>query len=1305
MIGRVMKLKFGLFALILTVILLFPTKVQAARFYSVNSLFGISLREVNSVCEDENGFIWASSKMGVLRVTKFNYRIYHLSYETTSAFKIKLVYKNSRLYVYTNNGQFFVYNSVSDRFDPLVEVSNFITKNQLMVFDMLVDNNDALWISTSGGVCKSKGSVTENVLQFSSNRYATNWFDGQKLVIAKQDGIWLLDTKTSESKRIYENQTPYVFNFFSLHLDETTRKLWLGSVSSGLLVYDFDNGKCVRILESVLPEQPILTIKENSDATMMLGFDGQGIWELDRHSFKVLNVFKENIDDIYSLRGNGIYDLHRDKTNTIWICSYTGGLLFYDQASSLVNRVFHQTNNTNSLVNNDVNSIIEDKWGKLWFATNNGICSWDQSSNKWKSYYNDKSTHAQVFLTLCEDDHDRIWAGTYSSGVYVLDSKTGRELAHYTKNDKNSPLENDFIFNIYKDSWGDIWLGSLGGALVCYRESGKSFKKYSQEFIVRIGEIENDKLLLGCSTQLSTLDKQTGETKRLATGLLVRDFCIIGKEIWICTGGNGLVKYDMATDKTVSFTTENGLPSNFINGVIFDKTFLWLGTENGICKFDPRNNSVETYSAFSSLYRASFNTGSRLKLKSGLLAWGSNNGVVFFAPELINESTPVGNIFFQDLLISGTSIRDIDAIKLKNPIDKIEKIDLKYFQNTVSIELVAIGQSPGLKFSWNMKNFDSNWSNPSTNSVITYTNLPSGEYTLKIKLFDSSLSRVLDERTLQIKITPPFWKTIWFIILAIVTVLAIATLYFLYYINRLKQRHTEEKVRFFANTAHDIRTSLTLIKAPIEELTKETNLSNSGRHFLHLANTQANQLSSAATQLLDFQKLDVGKEKLSLSMIDIVLFVGIRKEMYQAVANSRNITIDFSSNRPQYKTAVDEMKIEKVIDNIISNAIKYSLPGGRVRIDLECFDDKWIFQVQDWGIGINRKAQRKLFKEFYRGENAVNSKTVGSGIGLILIKKYVEMHGGTVNCVSAENSGSTFKTVIPFKSIASHQAVTEETGSALKYETDTFGDNLKAAEAHESEKLKARELKVLIVEDNEDLAHFMQMALGADFNVVIAKDGEKAWELISKQMPDMVVSDVLMPNMDGFELCTLIKSTYKTSHLPVILLTALNSRTDQLQGLRLGADDYLTKPFDMTILIQRIRTIVSNREKVKEKALKIVNGNSDEQILENELNDNFLKKMMEVVKANISNSEFTKDDFAMAMNVSSSLLYKKVKALTDLSPIDFIKIIRLNHAIDLLKTKKYTVTEVSELCGFANAGYFSTVFRKHFGKSPTELIE
>jgi YesN/AraC family two-component response regulator len=233
----------------------------------------------------------------------------------------------------------------------------------------------------------------------------------------------------------------------------------------------------------------------------------------------------------------------------------------------------------------------------------------------------------------------------------------------------------------------------------------------------------------------------------------------------------------------------------------------------------------------------------------------------------------------------------------------------------------------------------------------------------------------------------------------------------------------------------------------------------------------------------------------------------------------------------------------------------------------------------------------------------------------------------------------------------------------------------------------------------------MQMALDTDFNVSVAKDGEKAWELILRQMPDIVVSDVLMPNMDGFELCTLIKSTYKTSHLPVILLTALNSRTDQLQGLRLGADDYLTKPFDMTILIQRIRTIVSNREKVKEKALKIVNGNSDEQILENELNDNFLKKMMEVVKANISNSEFTKDDFAMAMNVSSSLLYKKVKALTDLSPIDFIKIIRLNHAIDLLKTKKYTVTEVSELCGFANAGYFSTVFRKHFGKSPTELIE
>jgi DNA-binding response OmpR family regulator/anti-sigma regulatory factor (Ser/Thr protein kinase) len=424
--------------------------------------------------------------------------------------------------------------------------------------------------------------------------------------------------------------------------------------------------------------------------------------------------------------------------------------------------------------------------------------------------------------------------------------------------------------------------------------------------------------------------------------------------------------------------------------------------------------------------------------------------------------------------------------------------------------------------------------------------------------------------------------------------------------------------------------------------------------------------------------------------------------MFESIAKSQNINLHFVSNKDNYQTAIDESMMEKVIDNLISNAIKYSQPNNSVQINFECESDKWMLEIKDNGLGISNKAKSKLFREFYRGENAINSKIVGSGIGLLLVKNYVEMHNGNISYVSEENVGSSFKIAIPFKEIL------EETKrrNIEKQEIQSFESPKADSQALLQEDiLQKREMRILIVEDNDDLRNFMSHPLQVDFDVILAQDGAEAWSIIQKQMPDLVVSDVMMPRMDGFELCKLIKSTYETSHIPVILLTALSGKTEQLHGLGLGADDYLTKPFDMTLLVQKIKSIIRNREVVKDKALKLIKGtvNENEQILANEHNDQFVKKILEVIRANMANTEFGKEDFASAMNVSTSLLYKKIKSLTNQSPTDFIKMVRLDHALELLHSHKYSVTEVSELCGFSTIGYFSTVFKKHFGKSPTDI--
>ncbi|MBW8323223.1 MAG: response regulator, partial [Prolixibacteraceae bacterium] len=725
---------------------------------------------------------------------------------------------------------------------------------------------------------------------------------------------------------------------------------------------------------------------------------------------------------------------------------------------------------------------------------------------------------------------------------------------------------------------------------------------------------------------------------------------------------------------------------------------------SGLCRFNPAYKTAFTFSSIFPLSGISYNKSALFELKNGQLAWGTNNGAIFFAPQSIREISSEGKIFFQDLTISGRSIRETPSFNLKTPVDSLQTIHLKYSQNTISLELISIGMQSGSKFSWKLEGFDTEWSAPSGNRIITYTNIPSGKFELKIKLYDNSLSNVVAERSIAIKLIPPFWRTGWFWMLAVMVFSGIIVLYFLYYINRLKQEHTEEKVRFFTNTAHDIRTSLTLIKAPIEELSNEKKLTESGKYYLNLAIEQARQLSSVVTQLMDFQKVDIGKEHLLLAMTDVVKLIANRKVMLDTYAKNRNIELVFVPDRESYTTAVDESKMEKIIDNLISNAIKYSPDNSQIRINFRCDNKKWVLQVNDNGIGISRKAQRQLFKEFYRGENAINSKVVGSGIGLLLVKNYVTMHSGNISCSSQENIGSTFQVVIPFKSITGESGVTNTlsdtsilSGSVQDFSLDAESEN---------ENQTSKEMKVLIVEDNDDLLNFLKSTLGKDFKISTAVDGEIAWELISRQIPDLVVSDIMMPNMDGFELCKLMKSTYETSHIPIVLLTALSEKAEQLHGLGLGADDYLTKPFDINILLQRIKSIIRNREVVREKAFKIIKGESaDPAILENVLNDKFLKKILEVARENISNSEFSKDEFASSVNMSSSLLYKKIKSLTGLSPTDFIKTIRLDHALALMQSREYTVTEVSELCGFASVGYFSTVFKKHFGKSPTEIVE
>ncbi|WP_016778698.1 hybrid sensor histidine kinase/response regulator transcription factor [Anaerophaga thermohalophila] len=1271
-------------------------------FYNINNLYGTSLRGANSVTKDDKGFIWISSKTGILRLTKDDHRKYLLPYVTTDVLTVNLIYENSQLIAYTNNGQFFQYDPLYDEFNLVCDIRQIMNSTHVVVQNVLVDGNGTYFIASSLGLYKYTNEGKLILLtKREINEQHIEWNESNRdmIFLGRGDGIWEMDSRNGKTRRLCKNDDLNSFNVSELFYDKDMKNLWIGTSSGDLFFYNAIDSIMRRADIERLPDHPILAIEANTDSTVMLGFDGQGLWELNREGTRVLNVYREDVDNPSSLSGNGVYDIYSDRNQRVWVCTYSGGVSFFEQSNSMVTQIKHQINYSNSLVNNTVNDVFEDRNGNLWFATNNGISKWNVSSDKWTSFYENETDQARVFLSVYEDTRGNIWAGTWSSGIFVFDGDTGREIKRLSQADRFG----DFIFDVTEDAKGDIWIVGVVENVIRYDTEVDEFQEYGTQPVYVIREYNSEEMLLGCSYGLVLLNKQNRTVKTLLDGYIIHDILIRENEIWCATSGGGLIRYNVRKGIIKKYTIDSGLPSNFVNSVIYSDGYLWLGTESGLCRFNPDEEDVLTYSSIIPLANASFNQDASCRLSDGKLIWGTNDGAIMFDPNFLRSHKTEGTIFFQDIVVSGKTIRDSTVFDLKTPVDSLNEITLAYHQNTVTFELLPIGVSASeSKFSWKIEGIDEAWSAPTSNRLLTFANLPSGEFELKIRLHNNSLSQIMDERSIGIKIKPPFWKAWWFYLFGTLFVTAIFYFFFRYHINLIQQLHSEEKIRFFANTAHEIRTSLTLISGPVEGIRKEAKLSEKGKYYLNLAVEQINNLSKVATQLLDFQKFDKGKEQLNLKTVNVVDLIGQRKMMFETYAQKKNIQLLFYPEPQSCIAAIDSGMIEKVVDNLISNAIKYSHEGGTVIINFSCNKKTWIMTVKDQGIGISQKGQKQLFKEFYRSENAVNSEVIGSGIGLLMVKNYVEKHGGSITCLSRENEGSTFKIEIPLRRKLSGYPVSEK--GFVESESHIAADNASDTIVVKENTGKQKSLSILIVEDNEKLKNFLEVSLSDEFNVTSASNGREAWELITKKFPDIVVSDIMMPEMDGFELCRKIKSTYDTSHIPLILLTALTEKAEQLHGLGLGADAYLTKPFDISLLIGRIKSIVLNRKTIREKALKLIDRESNGPIIENELNDKFVKKALEVVKSNISNPQFGKDEFAFEMNVSSSLLYKKVKSLTDQSPSDFIKSVRLNYALELLQSGEHTVTEISEKAGFSSLGYFSTVFKKFYGKLPTDIL-
>ena len=655
---------------------------------------------------------------------------------------------------------------------------------------------------------------------------------------------------------------------------------------------------------------------------------------------------------------------------------------------------------------------------------------------------------------------------------------------------------------------------------------------------------------------------------------------------------------------------------------------------------------------------------------------------------------------------------------LEVDIDETKTLKLKYNQNIFSLRISAINYDyPSLiLYSWKLDGFYDGWSRPEKDCLIRFTNLSPGKYTLRVRAISSEDRRiVLEERNMDIIIEQPIWLSIWALLLYAIVIAAIVTITLRVIILRKQRKTSDEKIRFFINTAHDIRTPLTLIKAPLEELSEKEDLTPGGRSNMNTAIRNVNALLRLTTNLINFERADTYSSALYVSEYELSTYMEEMINAFRAYADVKRVSLTYESNFRYMNVWLDKDKMDSILKNLISNALKYTPEGGSVHIFAAETEDNWSVEVKDTGIGIPASEQKKLFRMHFRGSNAINSKVTGSGIGLLLVWKLVRLHKGKINFNSTEGKGSCIKVIFPKKEKYYRKAVHSPKPGSEKvvYTESGVPKNISLSTVYDTARQKQQQNgdlpKILIVEDNDELREYLRNTLSDDYIIQVCSDGKQALDIVKEYMPNMIISDIMMPEMRGDELCHRLKNDIETSHIPIILLTALNNDRNIIEGLKTGADEYIVKPFNIGILRATIANILTNRSLLRHKYanLELNDEESDTACINcsTDIDWKFISTVKKSVEDNMDNSSFTVDVLCNLLNMSRTSFYNKIKALTDQAPADYIRLIRLKRAAQLLKEQQHSITEVAEMTGFSDAKYFREVFKKHFNVSPSQYAK
>ncbi len=1049
-----------------------------------------------------------------------------------------------------------------------------------------------------------------------------------------------------------------------------------------------------------------------------------------------------------------------DKQGNLWLCTHSKGL----EKISFVDKQFHlqQRKQANyETLENEVRALCQDRDGNIWAGQKDGYISVYDANCHYRGYLTESGTIAQsgtpasgAAYCITQDRKGVIWIGTKGQGLIRVEKQGSRFMLSRFKVEADNiySLNNNDIYNIYEDAKGRIWIATFGGGINYIEKNGNQYR-----FINYRNNLKNFPISRSYRTRYITEDAENNIWVGTTTGVLCfrNDFknpedivfhhfgrvpgnistlsnndvlCIYltsRKQLYFATYGglNKLVSYD-GKNKAIfkSYNALNGLPSDVLLSILEDsKRLLWISTENGLCKFNPQTEKIESYNDYElDMDGARFNEATSTKTKNGLLYFGTNKGLLSFNPNSIRKSNYVPKIIFSKLMVANRLVLPGDKTSvLQRNINDTDELVLSHKDNIFTIVFSALDMKnpANIDYAYKLEGFDKEWQYVDNQRSATYTNLPKGKYILHVKSTNSDGVWVNNERTLLIKVLPSFWETPWAYILYVlfIVLLFFVILYILFTIYRLKnevsieQQISDIKLRFFTNISHELRTPLTLISGPVGYVLRKDNLPDDAREQLKIVERNTDRMLRLVNQILDFRKIQSHKMKLRVQQIECVSFVHHIMDDFHALAEEHHIDFIFESEQEKLNLWVDADKLEKIIFNLLSNAFKYTPQDKMITVFIHDNGDSVAIGVQDQGIGIPDNKKASLFVRF---ENLLDKglfNQESTGIGLSLVKELSEMHKATIQVDSKPGEGSCF-TVNFLKGKDHYDSSTEFIMGDSVFPEWIESKPADGSDETELEEKAAPQQIMLLVEDNIELRFFLKTLFSSDFRIFEAANGMEGYNKAVKYIPDMIISDVMMPEMDGIEMTKALRKELSTSHIPIILLTAKTTIESQLDGLEKGADDYLTKPFSASYLKARVDNLLIQREKLREIfTANLMNEKltieEDSELHEAELSPTdkkFMDKLMMLMMDNIDNGNLVVDDLAKELAVSRSVFFKKLKFLTGLAPIEFIKEIRIKRAAQLIENGEYNMTQISYMVGINDPRYFSKCFKRKYGKTPTE---